>query len=134
MITDTKTLRLAIAPVACAVLLAACATYEPEPYSVSSRAPVATPPPLSTFDRLDTNRDGFLSRAEIEVLGIRSQAVSVESATAAFHRLDANGDGFLSRAEANVLLGVPGWTFDAADTNRDGFLSLTEALPHLRWW
>jgi Ca2+-binding EF-hand superfamily protein len=129
-----RTIRLALAPVACALLAAGCATYEHEPYPNASRPAAVVPPPLTTFDRLDANRDGFISRAENEPQGDRSRGVAAESATAAFHRLDANADGFLSRAEANVMLGIPGWSFDAADTNRDGFLNLTEAMPHLRWY
>lgn len=131
-----RAIRLAFAPVACATLLTACATYEHEPYpgqGTPAAVVVPAPAPLSTFDRLDMNRDGFLSRGELEAFGVRSQAVTAESGTAAFHRLDTNADGFLSRAEANVMLGIPGWSFDAADANRDGFLNLTEAMPHLRW-
>ena len=130
-IDTRRAVRLAFAPVACAALMTACAPYEP--YPPASSAPVVAPVTVSTFDRLDSNRDGFLSRGEIEPLGVRSHAVTNETATAAFHRRDTNRDGFLSRAEAEVMLSIPGWSFDASDQNRDGFLSLTEALPHLRW-
>jgi Ca2+-binding EF-hand superfamily protein len=134
---DTKrAVRLACAPIACAVLLTACAPYEPYDTGYGG-SPVYGPggAPLSHFDRLDTNRDGFLSRGELEAAGITLHAaVAVESAETAFHRLDVNRDGFLSRAEADsTLAGVPGASFDASDSNRDGFLSLTEAMPHLRW-
>lgn len=133
---DTRlAVRLAFLPVACAALLTACAPYEPYGPVYGTAQPVGSPPaPLSMFDRLDTNRDGFLSRAEVEPLGVRSQTITAESAAAAFRRLDANGDGFLSRAEAEATLsGIPGSSFDASDANRDGFLSLAEAMPHLRW-
>jgi Ca2+-binding EF-hand superfamily protein len=128
-----RTFRRALMPAACAALLSGCAPFDPYP-SQSSTTPVIEAP-VALFDRLDINRDGFLSRAEVEALGISTQpAASVESATAAFHRLDTNGDGFLSRAEAQVTLGaIPGASFDVADTDRNGFLSLTEAMPHLRW-
>lgn len=135
-IDTRRAFRLALAPIASAVLMTACAPYETYPPVYGSTAPIGAPGApvtLSTFDRLDTNRDGFLSRGEIEPLGVRSQTVSNESATAAFHRYDVNRDGFLSRTEAEAMLGIPGWSFDASDQNRDGFLSLTEALPHLRW-
>ena len=115
-----RTLRLALAPVACATLLAACASY-PVDDPVYGSAPVDTY--AATFERHDVNRDGFLSRAEAEAIGVRSHAVSAESATAAFHRLDTNGDGFLSRAEAEATLaGIPGASFEASDADRDGFL------------
>lgn len=126
-----RTLRLALAPVACATLLAACAPY-PTNDPVYGSAPVDTY--AATFERLDVNRDGFLSRAEADSIGVRSHAVSAESAASAFHRLDVNGDGFLSRAEADATLaGIPGASFDASDADRDGFLNLAEATPHLRW-
>ena len=123
-----RAFRLAIVPAACAALLSACELYEPT-RSVDSGDPAA---PL--FDRLDVNRDGFLSRAEVESLGVRSDAVSAESINAAYHRLDLNGDGFLSRTEAEPILSrIPGASFDAWDRDRDGFLNFTEAAPHLRW-
>ena len=128
-----RILQRALIPAACAALLSACAPYEPLHPVYGSTAP-AVDPALSAFDRLDGNRDGFLSRSEVESLGVYSRAVSVESTNAAFHRLDANGDGFLSRAEAqSTLASIPGASFDASDTDRDGFLSLAEATSHLRW-
>jgi Ca2+-binding EF-hand superfamily protein len=135
-----RAVQSAFAPVACAALLAACAPYEPyDPgYSASpGGAPAASYPSqsLSHFDRLDSNRDGFVSRGELDAAGIVLRpAVPVETADAVFHRLDVNRDGFLSRGEAEgTLAGIPGASFDSTDANRDGFLSLTEAMPHLRW-
>ena len=126
-------LQRALVPAACAALLAACAPYEPLPPVYGGAAP-AVDPALTALERADANRDGFLSRSEVESLGVYSRAVTVESTTAAFHRLDANGDGFLSRAEAQSTLAViPGASFDASDIDRDGFLSLAEASAHLRW-
>ena len=129
-----RVFRLAVVPAACAALLSGCAPYDPFGPAHSSTAPVIDTP-VALFDRLDVNRDGFLSRAEVEALGIHTQPLaSVESATAAFHRLDTNGDGFLSRGEAQTTLNaIPGASFDVADTDRNGFLSLAEAMPHLRW-
>ncbi|HYC44618.1 MAG TPA: hypothetical protein VED01_03940 [Burkholderiales bacterium] len=125
-------LRLAVLPAAIAALVTGCAPYDPYWNPTGS----TMEPSLSTFDRLDTNRDGFLSRGELDVLGLRPTApVSSETATVAFQRMDANADGFLSRGEAQTLFGaIPGGSFDVADMNRDGFLSLPEAMPHLRWY
>jgi len=129
-----KAFRLALLPAACAALLAGCAPLEPFDSVQGSSAPVIEAP-VALFDRLDTNRDGFLSRAEMDALGYQPQALaSVESATAFFHRLDTNGDGFLSRGEAQATLNaIPGASFDVADMDRNGFLNLSEAMPHLRW-
>lgn len=124
--------KLALIPAACAALFAGCASFETKDTVVRSDPVVESP--VTLFDRYDVNRDGFLSRSEVETLGIRAYAASDEAATKAFHRLDTNGDGFLSRAEVeSTLAGVPGASFAASDTDRNGFLSLTEALPHLRW-
>jgi Ca2+-binding EF-hand superfamily protein len=130
-----KTIRLAV-PLACAGVLAACAPYEPYNSGVyNTSGPVVSDTPVAAFDRLDTNRDGFLSRGEVEPLGLPAgAAVPVESAADTFRRLDTNADGFLSRAEAGATFnGIPGGSFDAFDTNRDGFLNMTEAMPHLQW-
>jgi Ca2+-binding EF-hand superfamily protein len=124
---------VALLPAACAAVLSGCASYESISRVFDRDATVAESP-SAMFDRLDVNRDGFLSRGEVEPLGIHTSAGSVESATAAFHRLDSNGDGFLSRGEAQATMAaIPGGSFDGADSDRNGFLSLAEAMPHLRW-
>ena len=135
-------IRLALTPVACATLLAACA-YDTPSYPVVYDPPRATIPgpvtTLSAFDRLDINRDGFLSKAELEPLGVppvvaAPVGVPGDTPAAAFARLDTNRDGFLSRAEAgNMFSTIPGGSFDSFDTNRDGYLSMTEAMPHMQY-
>ena len=133
-----RLIRLGLVPVACVGLLAGCA-YDPVPtYPVVYEPPRTTVPVVSMtdFDRLDTNRDGFLSRAELAPLGAfpgTIATVPAETPANAFHRLDLNRDGFLSRAEAgNMFSTIPGGSFDAIDTNRDGYLSMAEAMPHMQ--
>ena len=124
--------RRALLPLACASALAGCAPYY---------EPVATPVssgmnhPDELFARLDTNRDGYLSRGELEVMASAFYApATAENTTDAFRRLDVDRDGFLSRSEAGATVSsIPGATFDQIDSNRDGFLSAGEAAPHLRW-
>ena len=127
-----RAFKLALLPAACAFALSACAPYEPVS-TAHARTPV-TESQMALFDRLDTNRDGFLSRAELEPLGITTNVNVDNNATALFNRLDTNRDGFLSRGEAEqTLAGIPGASFAAADTDHNGFLSMSEAMPHLRW-
>lgn len=91
------------------------------------------------FDLADTNKDGFMSKAEF---GARMSAVlnrtppgtrgaptkaeaqrMLEAANAAFVAVDTNGDGKLSRAEA---MKRPLAAFDAMDANHDGILTVAE--------
>jgi Ca2+-binding EF-hand superfamily protein len=128
--------RLALLPLACAGALAACAPYDPAGNSVYVSGGPTADTPVSTFDRLDVNRDGFLSRGEVESLGLPmgAPAAPIETAADTFRRLDTNADSFLSKAEAGAMFNnIPGGSFDAFDTNRDGFLSMNEAMPHLQY-
>lgn len=129
-----RSLRLALMPLACAATLASCAPYDPNGNSTYISGGPETA--VTQFDRYDTNRDGFLSRAEAGPLNLAvgAPAYPVESAADMFRRLDTNNDAFLSRAEAGTTFNaVPGGSFDAFDTNRDGFLSMSEVQPHLQW-
>ena len=129
-----RSFRLALVPLAGAAALAACAPYDPNGNSVYVSGGPDTA--VTQFDRLDVNRDGFLSRAEAQSLNLPagSPAYPAESAADMFRRLDANGDSFVSRAEAGATFNtIPGGSFEAFDSNRDGFLSMSEATPHLQW-
>lgn len=71
------------------------------------------------FDKLDADKDGFLTREELGQ-GIKDQGVK------ALKQLDANSDGKIAREE---------WTrnargFDRLDTNGDGFLTADELRQH----
>ena len=133
----THLFKRALLPLACAAALTACAPYDPDGNSVYvSGGPAVGTAPVSDFDRFDTNRDGYISRAEAQSLnlGLGAPAAPVETAADTFRRLDLNGDAFLSRSEAGATFNaVPGGSFDAFDTNRDNYLSMAEAMPHLQY-
>ncbi|WP_162527255.1 EF-hand domain-containing protein [Sphingomonas solaris] len=91
------------------------------------------------FDVADTDKDGFMSRAEFRVrMGAvlnrtppgtagapskpEAQAM-LDAADAAFKRVDSDGDGKLSRAEATKR---PLAAFDMMDANHDGILTVAE--------
>lgn len=91
------------------------------------------------FDRADTDKDNFMSRAEF---GKRMGAVlnrtppgtpgaptreeaqkMLNAATAAFNAVDVDHDGRLSRKEAGARALA---AFDGMDTNHDGIVTLAE--------
>jgi len=109
------------------------------------------------FARFDTNRDGFVTKAEAdaarEQFRGRLAARAGEKRGAAFDRVDANRDGSVSRQEWDArtaqrqqrvaadgakapragtrgmrgMHGFGGRMFEMADANRDGRVSLQEA-------
>jgi hypothetical protein len=83
-----------------------------------SREEAANHPRLAAeFDRIDTDRDGFLSRNEMRAAhGARGKGRS---------KLDVNGDGYISRDEASSAPRLA-QQFDQLDTDKDGLLSQAE--------
>ena len=100
------------------------------------RPPIAEAMAASFFERLDTNKDGQVSRAEAEAAGQQffdrfdankdnevsaqeaddgAHAMRVEELDARFKTLDKNGDGRLTLEEAKV----PVMFFERLDTNQD---------------
>jgi Ca2+-binding EF-hand superfamily protein len=99
------------------------------------------------FDRLDTNHDGFIAKAEVDALQAQRTDRMEKRAerfdpSKIFDRLDANHDGKVTRAEAEAARsqraqakgGQPaaaqatgaGRLFDRADANKDGILTRAE--------
>lgn len=122
--------------IAAAALFASCAAAAPQN---------ATPKPItragvssnldSTFAAADTNHDGYLSGAEIQVVQNRDmQQVSAQLRArlqANFKQLDTNKDGQLSfqeyAASAGVKLNVTAaQVMQRLDTNHDGKVSAAE--------
>lgn len=85
------------------------------------------------FAASDTNKDGSLSRAEVEARMAKMKMGSGKSLDAThakrvaalfIARADTNKDGKVSRAESDALMGA---VFSAYDTNRDGKVDGAEA-------
>lgn len=77
---------LALAAVAAAALLSACAG--PAPVAGTPAAPAGGHGPSAFFGSYDANRDGVVTRAEYDAIRLQR-----------FRAADTNGDGVLSEAE-----------------------------------
>jgi Ca2+-binding EF-hand superfamily protein len=71
-----------------------------------------------SFDRMDTDHDGYLSEAERNAGGEGAQQMRQ-----GMNGADANNDGRVSRAEA---MAQPYRGFDRLDSNNDGVISAEE--------
>lgn len=102
---------------------------------IASAGETAAPPPAGAppqrqafvnafFDRMDTNKDGQVTRLEAEL-----------ASKSLFAKMDANGDGEITKAEAEASANAQrraelGAHLQAADANHDGRLTAEEAkLP-----
>lgn len=129
------------------LLLAILASAAGPAFAQGAAKPAAAPQPLAKstlvqridrgFATMDTNKDGFVDKAEIELsetkaIGTR-RAQLINQREATFKQLDTNKDGSLSLREYNAQLvaqplpkanGAP--TIARLDTNKDGKISPAE--------
>ncbi len=95
-----------------------------------SRAEVerALPRLAPRFDALDRSRDGSLSPEELRARAPAGRRAGAGEGGFAehFRRADADGDGALTRAEADQALPRLGTKFDRIDANRDARLTPDE--------
>ena len=87
---------------------------------------------MAAFDRMDSNRDGAISRAEFAQaqerrMGRRSGAGPAGFGPRLFETADANRDGRISLQEATAYAYQ---RFDMADLDRDGRLTREERMQH----
>ena len=82
------------------------------------------------FDAIDTNKDGYIVRAEVqahrEQMRERMREAGQKRFAEAFAAADLNGDGRLSRVEVDEKMPRLSSRFAWMDDNRDGFLSRAE--------
>jgi len=83
--------------------------------------------PPEMFDRADADKDGALSKEEIQeaVRRLAPDGAGGKLGGAMFRRQDADGDGKISRGEWKMAADL----FDRLDTNKDGFLEMAEVQP-----
>jgi hypothetical protein len=129
------------------LLILALASATGPAYAQGAAKPAAAPQPVAKaafvqridrgFSTIDTNKDGFIDKAEIELaetkaIGTR-RAQLINQREAAFKQLDTNKDGALSLKEYNAQLvaqplpkanGAP--MIARLDTNKDGKVSAAE--------
>lgn len=123
------------------------ATAAASAHAQNTTAPAAAPQPVSraaylqkvddSFVTVDSNKDGFMDRAEIEAAETKvmtgRKATLIRQREAGFRKLDTNKDGMLSLQEFNapaVAVTIPKANatrvLDRLDTNKDGKVSLAE--------
>ncbi|MDB5698816.1 MAG: calcium-binding EF-hand-containing protein [Alphaproteobacteria bacterium] len=113
---------------------AAAATAPVAPAKVAAQPQLPTKAAIqtqvkATFDRLDTNKDGWVDKAEAE-RGFDTSFKAAENA--AFARFDTNKDGSISRAEFDASTGQPSAAARSAwitlnDVDKNGRVALAEA-------
>lgn len=120
---------LAAAPFAVAAQQGRFAAADADRNGVLSRAEVqrSLPRLAPRFDELDRNRDGNLSPEELSARAGAGGGGAGEGGFAEhFRRADADGDGGLTRAEAEKALPRLGAKFDRIDANHDARLTWDE--------
>jgi len=120
---------LAAAPFAVAAQQGRFAAADADRNGVLSRAEVerSLPRLAPRFDELDRNRDGNLSPEELRArAGARGGGAGEGGFAEHFRRADVDGNGGLTRAEAEKALPRLGAKFDRIDANHDARLTSDE--------
>jgi Ca2+-binding EF-hand superfamily protein len=129
------------------LLTAFLATGAASALAQNTTAPAQAPQPVSrttymqkvdsSFVTVDSNKDGFMDRAEIEAAETKAlsgrKAVMLRDREGAFRKMDANKDGSLTLQEYNAALAAVQLrkadatpVLNRLDTNKDGKVSLAE--------
>ncbi len=81
---------------------------------------------LERFDKLDLNKDGYVTQDEIDQARAARREKMHEAFDQRFKDADTNNDGKLSLAEVQAKMPRLAPRFSALDTDSDGFLSKEE--------
>lgn len=84
------------------------------------------------FDTLDADKDGSLTKQELEAAREKRHAAMREHAEDRFKAADSDGDGRLSKAETEKGMPMLARRFDALDADKDGALTSEELAAHKR--
>jgi Ca2+-binding EF-hand superfamily protein len=94
----------------------------------------ALPHVAKNFDRLDTDKDGSVSQAELTagMKGMHGKGRKMHrKGMAAFQKADTDKDGTLDRTEAAAMPRVAR-NFEAIDTDKSGTVSLEEIHAYMK--
>lgn len=80
----------------------------------------------SRFDQLDTNKDGFITKDEVNAARSSMHERTKERAGEHWKAADKDGDGAISRSEAEASMPMLFRRFDQLDANKDGKITRDE--------
>lgn len=86
---------------------------------------------VNHFDAIDADKDGFLSRDELQAHAKERGEHRLHRADEAFGKADANGDGQLSQEEVDKGMPMVGRRFSSIDANGDGAVTREEFRAHM---
>jgi EF-hand domain pair/EF hand len=84
------------------------------------------------FDSLDADKNGSLTKAEVDAARNQRREAMREHAQDRFKAADSDGDGKLSKDEAGKGMPMVARRFDQLDADKDGALTAEELTAHKR--